>query len=248
MKKKETVEIVIPAYNEEKQIKDSVIKLAAYLNQVLKNYIWKITIADNASTDNTLAVAKKLAAENKNISVVHLTEKGRGRAVKKVWSESKADYMGYTDVDLSTDLGSLADLLEALKNGYDIAIGSRLLADSKVVGRTLQREVMSRVYNMMIKVFFRTHFSDAQCGFKFVTKKVVLDLIPNISDNAWFFDSEMLIVGEKLGFKIYEKPVYWVDDPGSTVRVMGTVRGDLEGLKRLFITKPWRNIKKKLPQ
>ncbi|OGG12796.1 hypothetical protein A3D77_07100 [Candidatus Gottesmanbacteria bacterium RIFCSPHIGHO2_02_FULL_39_11] len=245
---KKSVEIVIPAYNEEKQLRESVLKLATFLNTELRKFIWKITIADNASTDGTLGVAKELTKENKNIHVLHLDLKGRGRAVKKAWKESSADYVGYTDVDLSTDLKSLLNLLDGLEKGYDISIGSRLLPGAKVVGRTLRREIMSRVYNIIIKIFFQTHFSDAQCGFKFVNKRVMKELLPYIRDDAWFFDSEMLIVGEKLGFKIYEKAVHWVDDPGSTVRVMGTVKGDLLGLWRLFKDRPWNQIRKIAPE
>lgn len=244
MKKNKLVEIVIPVYNEEKELTASVKRLHTFLSSSLKGYDWQITIADNASTDGTFLIAEKLSEKMKNVSVVSLSQKGRGRAVKKAWKISVADYVGYTDVDLSTDLSSLLSLLEKLKKGYDIAIGSRLLPGSKVVGRTLRREIMSRVYNILIKIFFQTHFSDAQCGFKLVNKNVIKNLLPHICDDAWFFDSEMLIVGEKLGFKIYEEPVYWVDNPGSTVRVMGTVKGDLLGLWRLFITKPWRSIKK----
>lgn len=239
MKKKKSVEIVIPVYNEEKQLKTSIVKLHGFLSRFLKSHDWKITIADNASTDHTLSLARRLSSEMKNVAVIHLTEKGRGRAVKKAWRESKADYTGYMDVDLSTDLKYLPDLLNALEEGYDIAIGSRLLKGSRVVKRTIKREVMSRVYNIMIKVLFRTHFSDAQCGFKIVNRNVIKNLLPYIKDDIWFFDSEMLIVGEKKGFKIYEKPVYWVDDPDSTVKLLGTVSGDLGGLKRLFLERPW---------
>jgi hypothetical protein len=84
------------------------------------------------------------------------------------------------------------------------------------------------------------HFSDAQCGFKAVTRRVVREIIPSTLDNEWFFDTELLINAEKSGYRIYEEPVTWIDNPGSTVRVMKTAQGDLAGLKRLFVTRPWR--------
>lgn len=93
---------------------------------------------------------------------------------------------------------------------------------------------------MLIKLFFWVHFTDAQCGFKAVSRKVVQTLIPDIVDNEWFFDSELLLVGEKRGLRIYEEPVTWIDNPGSTVRVMKTALGDIKGLWRLFLTRPWR--------
>ena len=246
MGKKYSVEIVIPIYNEEEELTGNITKLYSFLNKKLRNYKWHITIADNASIDNSLQIAKKLCKKLERISVLHLSQKGRGRAVKKAWRESKADILVYMDVDLSTDLNSLPSLITSLVSNYDIAIGSRLLPGSKVIGRPIKREILSRVYNILIKFFFAVHFSDAQCGFKAVTKKVISQLIPSIEDNAWFFDSELLIVGEKLGYKIYEEPVIWIDNPGSTVRVLKTVYGDLAGLWRLFWDRPWLNLRRKI--
>lgn len=245
MAKKSSVEIVIPIYNEETELTTSIKKLHSYLAHNLYAYEWNITIADNASTDNSLGIAYELKKTLTHISVSHLSQKGRGRAVKKVWLNNDTDYLVYMDVDLSTDLMSLKPLLKALENGNDIAIGSRLQPGSKVIQRPLKREILSRVYNILIKIIFQTHFSDAQCGFKGMRKKVAVQLLPYISDNAWFFDSELLIVGEKAGFEIFEIPVKWVDNPGSTVRVLGTVTGDLLGLWRLFWTQPWRGLLKK---
>lgn len=244
MAKRYSVEVVIPIYNEEKELEASIKKLHSFLDKKLTNYIWHITIADNASTDRSLQVGKSIARKVSKVNIVHFDKKGRGMAVKKVWEKSKADIVVYMDVDLSTDLGNLPPLLQALQKDYDIAIGSRLLPGSKVSNRPLKREVLSRVYNILIKVFFQTHFSDAQCGFKAVTKKVVKNLLPYIKDGAWFFDSELLIVGEKVGYNIYEEPVVWIDNPGSTVRVLKTVTGDLLGLWRLFWERQWERIKK----
>jgi hypothetical protein len=110
--------------------------------------------------------------------------------------------------------------------------------------RTLLREITSRGLNyLFIKLWFQTKFTDAQCGFKAVTKEVVTDLIPKIIDNGWFFDGELLIVGEKSGYRIYEEPVHWVDDPGSTVKLLPTISGDIKVMIRLLKTKPWKHIK-----
>lgn len=240
MKNKYSVNIVIPIYNEEEELEGSIEKLSRFNTLNLKKYNWQITIADNASTDASLKIAKSLKEKIPRLTIKHLEQKGRGRAVKQAWSESEKDIQVYMDVDLSTDLNSLPALLASLVSGYDIAIGTRLKSKSKVVNRPLKREILSRVYNILIKVLFGTKFSDAQCGFKAVTKKVVKNLIPEIKDNAWFFDSELLIMAEKKGYQIYEEPVFWVDNPGSTVRVMRTVYGDLAGLWRLFWTRPWK--------
>lgn len=239
MAMKASIDVVIPIFNEEVELAGSIKKLHAYLSKNFAKIPWRITIVDNASTDRSLAIALKLSKELDRIFCLHLPLKGRGRAVKRAWEESPCTILIYMDVDLSTDLGNLPKLVEALSSGFDIAIGSRLLEKSKVSNRPLKREILSRGYNLLIKLFFQTQFSDAQCGFKGITKRVGKVLLPYIEDDAWFFDSELLIVGEKRGFRIYEEPVHWVDNPGSTVRVLHTVTGDLLGLVRLFISRPW---------
>jgi len=238
--KKPSVNIVIPVYNEESELAQSVQTLRQFLRDHLQDFFWHITIADNASTDSTLLIAKKLAKENTDVFFVHLPQKGRGRAVKQVWQKDTADIEAYMDVDLSTDLKHFPPLVRSLLRGYDIAIGTRNAPGSRVYGRSMLRTFTSKMYIALIKLFFWVHFSDAQCGFKAVTRRVVQKIIPQVVDNAWFFDSELLIIAEKSGYRIYEEPVTWIDNPGSTVRVLKTAQGDLEGLKRLFIERPWK--------
>src|SRR5258708_3394832 len=227
--KKPTVEITVPVYNEEKELEKHIGILADFCERNLQQYGWHITIADNASVDNTSTIAATIAKKNPNISHFRLEQKGRGRAVKSVWRASGADFCTYMDLDLSTDLIHLPKILTALQNGYDIAIGSRLAKGARVEGRTVMREITSRALNFFfIQMFFHTHFTDAQCGFKGVTKKIVKELVPKIQDNGWFFDGELLIVAEKMGFRIYEEPVHWIDNPGSTVRLYSTITGNLK--------------------
>lgn len=239
--KKRTVEITVPVYNEEKELEENIQKLSDYCEKNLTNhYNWQITIADNASSDNTSIIASTIENKNPRIKLFRLEEKGRGRAVKRAWSNTTCDFCVYMDLDLSTDLKHLPNLLKALEKGYDIAIGSRLAKGANVEGRTVLREITSRTLNFFfIQMWFRTHFTDAQCGFKAVNRKVVDELIPKIKDNDWFFDGELLIVGEKSGYKIYEEPVHWTDNPGSTVRLVSTIWGDLKVMGRLLVTKPW---------
>ena len=238
---KKSVEITVPAYNEEKELEKNIVVLYDFCVFNLKEYDWHITIADNASTDNTPLIASAIEKNNPKVSNFRLDQKGRGRAVKQVWSESKCDYCVYMDLDLSTDLIHLPNILRKLEKGYDVAIGSRLAKGAKVEGRTFLRELTSRALNFFfIRFFFRTHFTDAQCGFKGVTKRVVENLIPKVRDNEWFFDGELLIIAEKSGYKIYEEPVHWVDNPGSTVRLISTILGDLKAITRLLIEKPWK--------
>lgn len=242
---KESVEIVVPVYNEEKELEKNIKTLFAFCSSHLQKYDWHITIADNASLDNTPIIGTTLAKKDSRISLFRLEQKGRGRAVKRAWSQSGSTFCVYMDLDLSTDLIHLPQLLETLEK-YDIVIGSRLARGARVEGRTFIRELTSRTLNFIfIRLLFQTHFTDAQCGFKGVTKKVVEKLLPNIKDNDWFFDGELLIVGEKSGYTIHEIPVHWVDNPGSTVRLLSTIFNDIEAMWRLVTTRPWEKIMKK---
>ncbi len=245
MAKKPTLTIAIPVYNEAAELSESIGMLVTYLRAKLADFLWEVVIADNASTDATFSIAKNIAGKYTNVRAVHLDQKGRGRAVKQVWRESKSDVVAYMDVDLSSDLKNFPPLVRSLLRGYDIAIGTRNARGARVYGRSTIRNITSKSYIAIIKLFFWVHFSDAQCGFKAVTRRVVKEIIPHVVDNEWFFDSELLLLAEKSGYRIYEEPVTWIDNPGSTVRVMRTARGDLLGLWRLFLTRPWQHLKKK---
>ena len=240
MERKLSVTIVIPVYNEAIELAERIETLLGFCKTHLTAFQWEIVIADNASTDKTWEIAQTLSRKYPRVHALHLDKKGRGRAVKYAWSKSKADLVAYMDVDLSTDLRHFPPLLQSLTRGYDIAIGTRNAFGSRVYGRNFLRTLTSKGYIALIKMFFWVRFTDAQCGFKAVTKDVVKKIIPHIQDNAWFFDTEFLILAEKLGYRIYEEGVTWIDNPGSTVRVLKTAQGDLEGLKRLFFTQPWR--------
>jgi len=227
------VDIVIPVYNEESDLEPSVTRLRQFLLDNV-DYDWRIVVADNASTDDTLQIAKGLAERfTGQVTYLHLEQKGRGRALRRAWTESDADIVSYMDVDLSTGLGALRPLIDSLIDSeYDIAIGSRLKKGAQVQ-RGPKRELISRAYNLIIRLMFRNQFSDAQCGFKAATRRAVRDVVPLIQDQAWFFDSELLLLAERMGFRISEVPVKWADDPDSRVRIASTAWEDLKGLVRV---------------
>jgi glycosyltransferase involved in cell wall biosynthesis len=230
--KRVTVEIVIPVYNEEAALERSVDELRGYLEEHLP-YHWTIVVADNASTDRTLQIAQRLASADPHVRVVHLEQKGRGRALRTAWLASEADVVSYMDVDLSTNLKSFLPLIAPIITGHsDVAIGSRLLK-SAVVQRQFKREVISRVYNLMIKILFRNRFSDAQCGFKALSRKAVRELLPAVENQTWFFDTELLLLAEERGLRIYEVPVQWVEDLDTRVNITRTAIEDIKGLLRV---------------
>ena len=213
-----SVDLVIPVYNEERVLAESVGRLRDWCAAHLP-YRWRIVIADNASKDGTLAVAQRLAAEDPDgVAVVHLDQKGRGRALKRAWLERRADAMCYMDVDLSTDLAMITPLLGGVcDEGFDVAYGSRLARAAKTT-RSLKREINSRGYITFIKLLFWTKFSDAQCGFKAITREAAQALLPHVRDGEWFFDTELLILAEKHGYRLKEVPVAWTEDPDTRVK------------------------------
>jgi putative flippase GtrA len=226
------LDVVIPVHNEETDLEPCVRRLHAYLTQTFP-YPFRITVADNASTDRTLAVARALAAELPEVAVLHLAAKGRGGALRTVWSVSGAPVLAYMDVDLSTDLAALLPLVAPLISGHsDLAIGTRLARNSRVV-RGAKREVLSRGYNLLLRRTLSAGFSDAQCGFKAIRAEVAHQLLPLVADTGWFFDTELLVLAERAGLRIHEVPVDWVDDPDSRVDIVATALADLKGIARL---------------
>ena len=224
--------MVIPVYNEQDDLERCVRRLHAYLTETFP-YPFRITVADNASTDETLAIAETLQAVIPEVKAIHLPEKGRGRALKTAWSGSDAAVLAYMDVDLSTDLAALLPLVAPLVSGHsDIAIGTRLARSSRVV-RGAKREFISRSYNLILRRALAAGFSDAQCGFKAVRHDVAQQLLPLVEDTGWFFDTELLVLAERAGLRIAEIPVDWVDDPDSRVDIVATAVADLKGVVRV---------------
>jgi len=226
------LEIVVPVYNEEAVLERSITRLAEYLTNDMPS-TWKITIADNASTDRTPIIAERLSDHIPNVEYRRLEVKGRGYALRDAWSTSDAKVLAYLDVDLSTDLAALPPLVAPLLSGHsDISIGTRLGQSSRV-SRGPKREFISRSYNFLLRRTMQVRFSDAQCGFKAIRADVAKRLLPHVEDNGWFFDTELLIIAERSGLRIHEIPVDWVDDPDSRVDIKQTALDDLRGMVRV---------------
>lgn len=227
-----TVDIVIPVYNEERALPGCLRTLHARLSRDFP-FRWRIVVADNASTDGTLTVARQLAEEMPGVAVVHLDRKGRGLALRTAWGASDADVVAYMDVDLSTDLDGLLPLIAPLASGHsELAIGSRLARGARTV-RGPRREVISRCYNGIVRLTHGVRFTDAQCGFKAARTEVLAPLLQITRDDGWFFDTELLLLADHNGLRIHEVPVDWVEDVDSRVDVVPTALDDLRGLWRV---------------
>ncbi len=227
------VDIVVPVYNERDQMAASITALRAYLDDTFP-FSSTITIADNASTDDTWLVACGLVASLPGVSAIHLDRKGRGRALRSAWSRSHAEVVAYMDVDLATGLDALLPLIAPLLSGHsDLAIGTRLGPGAHVV-RGARRELLSRGYNLLVRTALRSECTDAQCGFKAMRRQAALEVLPLVEDDEWFFDTELLVTAQRLGLRIHEVPVDWVDDVDSRVDVLPTALKDLRGIYRLL--------------
>jgi hypothetical protein len=231
------VEIVVPVYNEAAHLAERITELRAFLNDSFP-FRALVTVVDNASTDDTFEVATRLADEHEGVAALHLSRKGRGLALRTAWSTSSAPVVAYMDVDLSTSLTALLPLVAPLLSGHgDVAIGSRLARGAHVV-RGPKRELISRSYNLLLKCLLRGRFSDAQCGFKALRADAARQLLPLVKDDAWFFDTELLVTAQRLGLRISEVPVDWVDDPDSRVQIVRTALDDLRGVWRMALRRP----------
>ena len=231
------VEIVVPVYNEAHHLAERITALRTFLDESFP-FRALVTIVDNASTDETFAVASELASARTGVAAIHLDRKGRGHALRAAWSTSDAPVVAYMDVDLSTSLPALLPLVAPLLSGHrDVVIGSRLAPGAQVV-RGPKRELISRAYNLILKVTLRGHFSDAQCGFKALRRDAAEQLLPLVEDDEWFFDTELLVTAERLGLRIGEVPVDWVDDPDSRVDIVSTATDDLRGVWRMLVHRP----------
>lgn len=218
--------IVLPTYNEAQVLAKNVRAVHAFCADTLSNYVWEICIADNGSHDATPTIAATLSRELPRVTYFHIDGAGRGAALRRAWIESSADILCYMDADLATDLHALPLLIAAIRDGADIAVGSRFMQGASVQ-RSWSREWMSRTYNWITRHLLHLRIRDAQCGFKAISKKTAQELLPLIHNNQWFFDTELLVLGERRGMKIVEVPVTWVEvrdrKRKSTVRIFRTI-------------------------
>ena len=178
---KKSLDIILPVYNEQSILKQSVSIICEFIINNLTSYDTNIIIIDNGSTDSTFEVANQLTKSHHNVKAKKIKTKGRGIALKTAWSESSSDLLLYMDVDLSTDLSSLKPLIYEIDfNNFDIAIGSRLLKNSVVSNRKFLRTLTSKTYSFLTRFLFLSKIRDFQCGFKIINKHTAKTLLPKI--------------------------------------------------------------------
>lgn len=232
-----TFDVTIPVLNEAETLDRQVRRLHEFLVQHFPDRSqWRIVLADNGSTDATPELAHRLSMDLPEVHLVRVPEKGVGLALQTSWGQSQADMVGYMDLDLATDLPHFIQAYHALATeGFDLVYATRLHRRSRVIGRTLKREITSRVFNFIVRKYLGTHFSDGMCGFKWLKRRHLPNLLAGgATSKGWFFSTELLAVAEWKGLVICELPVKWTDDTtGSKVDIPRLARQYLRAMRAL---------------
>lgn len=215
------VTIVIPVYNEGRVIAQTLETLQTFLTESAFPYRYEIIVVDNASTDNTASSVMAFAATHPAITLLSLKEKGKGRAIRAGWARGRGDILTFMDADLSSDLASFKALIDAVVSGSaDLSIGNRIGARSKIVSEKRFREFASRIYNFMARAFLGTRIDDHQCGFKAIAREAFKTLLPELTENGFFIDTELLVLARKQRFSIHQEDIIWIDSPTSKVSLV----------------------------
>lgn len=216
--------VVIPAYNEEGRLGPSLVRIKEYLAG--QSYQSEVLVVDNASTDRTSDVARSAGVE-----VLEEPKRGKGAAVRTGMLAARGDYVLFSDADLSTPIEEVEGLVAALEAGHDIAIASRALPDSQLLVRQpWYRELVGRLGNLLVRLVAVHGIADTQCGFKLFPRHVAQRLFAAQRMGGIAFDMEVLFLAQRLGMKIAEIAVTWVDSPDTR---FSRVRDSLDALKDL---------------
>ena len=211
------VSAVLPVYNDRIALETAIPRSLSALEGITPAF--ELIIAEDGSTDGTPDLVREKEAADIRIRLLHSRERlGRGRALTRAFGEARGRIVCYYDVDLATDLAHLRELIGTIREGSDIATGSRLLPSSNVT-RTGEREVASRVYNALVRVLLGSRIHDHQCGFKAFDRVKILSVLPSVRATHWFWDTEVLVRGQRAGFRVTEFPVVWRTGRATTVRL-----------------------------
>ena len=211
------VSAALPDYNDRAALEVAIPRSLEALEEIAPG-AFEVIIAEDGSSDGSTEFAREYAARDPRVRLMHSDERlGRGRALNRVFAGAKGSIVCYYDVDLATDIQHLTELIGAIREGYDIATGSRLLPESDIT-RSGDREIASRGYNMLVRTVLGSPLHDHQCGLKGFRRDRLLALLPSVRADHWFWDTEVLVRAQKNGYRIREFPVRWRQGPGTTVR------------------------------
>lgn len=227
------VSAVIPVYNDRKALGKALPESIAVLESLTPGF--ELIVAEDGSTDGSYEFVREFAEKDPRVRLLHRDERqGRGTALNRAFRESGGSIVCYYDVDLATDMRHLSRLINAIREGYDISTGSRLLPSSDIT-RSGGREIASRGYNFLVRLILRSRLCDHQCGFKAFNRERLLTLIPLIRDGHWFWDTEVLVRAQRAGYRVFEFPVHWTEGEGTTVR-----KNDVISMGRAILRLWWQ--------
>ncbi len=228
------VSAVLPVYNDREALTVAIPRSIETLEEIAPGR-FELIVAEDGSTDGSAEFVNEFRQADPRVRLLHSDERlGRGRALSRAFVEARGSIVCYYDVDLATDMRHLGELIDAVREGYDVAIGSRLLPKSDIV-RSGEREIASRGYNMLVRSILGSRLADHQCGFKAFRKDRLLALLPAVSAEHWFWDTEVLVRAQRAGYSIREIPVRWRQGRATTVRPR-----DVAGMGSAIVRLWWR--------
>jgi glycosyltransferase involved in cell wall biosynthesis len=210
--------IVIPAYNEARRLPGSLEQIRRHLSG--RPYVAEVLVVDNGSTDGTLAVARRAAADFPAVRALREDRRGKGLAVRAGMLQARGEYRFLCDADLSMPIEEVDRFLPPQREGFDVAIGSREAPGANVIGEPLRRRRIGRMFNRLVRALLLPGLRDTQCGFKCFTAEAAEDLFARQQLMGMAFDTEVLYVARRRGYRIVEVPITWRFDPDSRVRMV----------------------------
>jgi glycosyltransferase involved in cell wall biosynthesis len=231
------VSVVLPAYNEAARIEDAVEKTACALRGITPSF--EIIIAEDGSKDGTDRISESLSKKYDFVVHLHSDERqGRGRALNRAFKVSKGEILGYIDVDLATDMKYLREFVQFIRNGYDFATGSRMLPESNVK-RPFKRGLASKGFNFLTRLMLGSRLYDHQCGFKSFKRSSLFEIMDNVKDTHWFWDTELFVRAQRAGYRVKEFPVEWRHGGATKVNLIRDVFGMGSQIFRLWYEFLW---------
>jgi len=213
-----SISVVIPAFNEERRLPDTLAELAAYLGQ--QGWDWEIRVVDDGSTDGTTRVVEEMARAEDRIVLQREPHRGKGGAVKAGLTAAKSTLRFICDADLSMPVRELRRFLPPHVGACDVAIGSRQAAGARRIGEPFLRHFIGLVFNLATRWLVLGGFEDTQCGFKMFTAGAVDAVFPFVTLEGWAFDVEALCIAREQGLRVIEVPIEWHHRAESRVSVM----------------------------